>query len=75
MTLDHHMQRRDFLWSTGGAFGALALQHMLGAPNVEPHAGHSIITHRPKAKRVVQLFMNGGVSPMDTFDYLSLIHI
>ena len=69
MTLDHHMQRRDFLWSTGGAFGALALQHMLGAPNVESHAGHSIITHRPKAKRVVQLFMNGGVSPMDTFDY------
>ena len=25
--------------------------------------------HRAKVKRVVQLFMNGGASPMDTFDY------
>jgi hypothetical protein len=23
--------------------------------------------HAPKARRVIQLFMNGGVSPMDTF--------
>lgn len=25
--------------------------------------------HAPRARRVIQLFMNGGVSPMDTFDY------
>ena len=25
--------------------------------------------HRAKARRVVQLFMNGGVSQVDTFDY------
>src|SRR3954462_12557182 len=25
--------------------------------------------HQPKAKYVIQLFMNGGVSQMDTFDY------
>ena len=25
--------------------------------------------HRAKVKRVIQLFMNGGVSQMDTFDY------
>ena len=25
--------------------------------------------HAPKAKRVVQLFMNGGVSQIDSFDY------
>src|SRR5205085_8403407 len=25
--------------------------------------------HRAKAKRVIQLFMNGGASQMDTFDY------
>lgn len=25
--------------------------------------------HAPKVRRVIQLFMNGGASPMDTFDY------
>ena len=25
--------------------------------------------HRAKVRRVIQLFMNGGVSQMDTFDY------
>ena len=25
--------------------------------------------HRAKVKRVIQLFMNGGASQMDTFDY------
>ena len=25
--------------------------------------------HRARARRVIQLFMNGGVSQMDTFDY------
>ena len=27
------------------------------------------IHHRAKVRRVLQLFMNGGVSQMDTFDY------
>ncbi|GIT38134.1 MAG: hypothetical protein Ct9H300mP7_0550 [Verrucomicrobiota bacterium] len=27
------------------------------------------MNHAPKAKRVIQLFMNGGVSQMDTFDH------
>lgn len=27
------------------------------------------LTHQPRVKRVIQLFMNGGVSQMDTFDY------
>src|SRR5688500_8128618 len=59
--------RRDFLSRSGGGFGALAAVQMLSAfggisPSARPH-------HAPKAKRVIQLFMNGGVSQMDTFDY------
>ena len=51
--------RRDFLRTTGGGFGALALADLLAGA-----------THHPaKVKRVLQLFMNGGVSQMDTFDY------
>jgi hypothetical protein len=54
------MTRRDWLVRTGGGFGGLALAHMLG------FAG----THHPaKAKRVVQLFMAGGASHLDLFDY------
>lgn len=36
-------------------------------------SGHPILAgdlhHPPKARRVIQLFMTGGASPMDTFDY------
>ncbi|HEX7899402.1 MAG TPA: DUF1501 domain-containing protein [Planctomycetota bacterium] len=51
------MNRRDFL----AGFGSLALCDLLRAQE-KPH-------HAPKAKRVIQLFMNGGASPMDLFDY------
>ncbi len=66
--------RRRFLWQTGGGMAGVALSHLL-ARDV-PDLGHSQRTeptggphHRPKAKRIIQLFMNGGVSQMDTFDY------
>jgi hypothetical protein len=63
------------LWSTGGGLGGLALLHLLRAdgaladlplPRAELNGG---LHHRAKVKRVIQLFMNGGVSQMDTFDY------
>ncbi len=37
------------------------MSQVLGSERSIPH-------HAPKAKRVIQLFMNGGVSQMDTFD-------
>src|SRR5260370_31463326 len=65
---DHFFSRRDFLWRTGGGLGGLALAHMLGAqtPRADINGG---LHHKAKAKRVIQLFMNGGVSQVDTFDY------
>lgn len=74
--------RREFLWQTGGGFAGTALTAMLQqdgffnstaraaeaggyrnplAPK-EPHFA-------PKAKRVIFLFMYGGPSHIDTFDY------
>ena len=41
-------------------------------PSPRPAAAGDLnggLHHRAKVKRVVQLFMNGGASPMDTFDY------
>ncbi len=62
-----HLGRRDFLRVAGGGFGAMALGHLLGTD-----ADAALLTgklhHAPRAKRIIQLFMNGGVSPMDTFD-------
>jgi hypothetical protein len=69
------LSRRDFLWRIGGGFGGLALSHLfsrdlmagtLPEPKAEFNGG---LHHRAKVKRVIQLFMNGGVSQMDTYDY------
>src|SRR5215471_8136522 len=67
--------RRDFLWSAGGGLGGLALASLLGTeglladvPRPKPEFNGGL-HHRARVKRVIQLFMNGGVSQMDTFDY------
>jgi uncharacterized protein (DUF1501 family) len=67
--------RRDFLWQTGGGLGGVALAWMLGDEGVladtpRPRADlNGGLHHRAKARRIIQLFMNGGVSQMDTFDH------
>ena len=74
--------RRDFFWDTGGGFSAVALSGLLGnaffndqtvasdgetpfesplAPK-QPH-------FKPKAKNVIFLFMYGGPSQVESFDY------
>lgn len=67
--------RRELLLQ-GGGFALLALGQMLGretkvwgADKGQHAAGFPVQHHPPKVKRVIQLFMTGGVSPMDTFDY------
>lgn len=75
--------RREFLWDAGGKFTGLALAGMLAkdgflakqsvaADGVSPYAnplaakeGH----FAAKAKSVIFLFMYGGPSHIDTFDY------
>ncbi len=59
--------RRNFLFDAGGGFGAVALSSLLAndriaADELKPNPA-------AKVKCVIQLFMNGGASPMDTFDY------
>lgn len=55
------IDRRQLLRTAAGGFGGLALTHLLSHDAAALH-------YAPKAKRVIQLFMNGGVSQMDTFD-------
>src|SRR6056297_3234279 len=73
--------RREFLWQTGGGFGAAALASMLsqdgffGTSTSAAEAEYqnpvaAIPPHfAPKAKNVIFLFMYGGPSHIDTFDY------
>jgi hypothetical protein len=60
------LSRRDFLWHSGGGLGGIALSSLLGNERLlAARAG----TRPPKAKRVVQLFMAGGASHLDLFDF------
>ena len=59
------LSRRQFLARSGGGLGALALADLLRGGRKPDHA--------PRAKRVVQLFMSGAASQVDTFDYKPLL--
>jgi hypothetical protein len=69
------LTRRDFLSHSALGMGSIALtwllaQEKLLAGNFTPNPTFNGGLHFPaKAKRIVQLFMNGGASPMDLFDY------
>jgi hypothetical protein len=65
--------RRQALSRLGGGFGLVALSNLLNLSLAEaagPGAGGVIkqLHFKPRAKRVIFLFMNGGVSHVDTFD-------
>ena len=51
--------RRDFLWNIGGGALGIGLAQLMSA------ATH----HAPKAKHVIMIFLPGGISHIDTFDY------
>jgi len=72
--------RREFLWQTGAGFGSAALTAMLGRDgffasraSAEGTFINPMAPRRPhfdgKAKACIFLFMYGGPSHMDTFDY------
>ena len=74
----HRLDRRSFLWQSGGGLGGIALAHLLGVDGLlaaGPSGGvrerprHGGLHHPARAKRVVQLFMSGAASQVDTFDY------
>lgn len=62
------MDRRELLSMIGCGFGQLGLRNVLHAEEsrdpLAPRSPH----HKPRAKRVIFLFLNGGVSQVDTFD-------
>ena len=65
--------RRRLLQRAGAGFGMLALQSLLQQTGLASMAGHTMAPKQPhfagKAKSVIWLFMNGGPSQVDTWDY------
>src|SRR5882672_1453628 len=73
------VSRREFLWRSGGGLGGIALASLLGSEGLlaslakaatGTNALPSGVPHfKPKAKRVIQMFMGGAASHIDLFDF------
>src|SRR5687767_9747197 len=73
------LTRREMLRRSSSGFGSLALATLLGEESPAPAApSDNPLAPRPphypgRAKRVIFLFMHGGPSQVDTFDYKPLL--
>src|SRR5215470_6615763 len=74
------MDRRGFLWQSGGGLGGIALAWLLGREETLADSSQAALRnapsplkgglhHKANARRAVQLFMSGAASQVDTFDY------
>src|SRR5438067_387341 len=72
MTPFHPLTRRSFLKATGIGLGSVALDALLSRDlaAAEKYRGLPGFPHHPpRAKRVIFLYMSGGPSHLETFDY------
>ena len=73
MNLRPNISRRDLLAHASGGLCGIALAQVLSRDgllaNTNNDNGLIGLHHPAKAKQVIQLFMNGGASQMDLFDY------
>src|SRR5205809_1153879 len=79
--INYSMNRRDFLGRFGLGLGGVALMGLLqrdaraAAPTTNPFQGVLKAPHfAPRAKRIIYLFMAGGPSQHDLFDYKPLLN-
>ncbi len=81
--INRRLSRRELLKVSSAGFGSLALAGLLGEEAIaasrsdESAAANPLAVKPPhfppKAKRVIFLFMHGGPSQVDTFDYKPLL--
>ena len=74
LTISENINRRRWLQSAGCGFGSLALSSLLHQQALaDRDISHSLQQQLPpqfaRAKRVIFVFMQGGPSHVDTFDY------
>src|SRR6266849_4250716 len=73
--MSHHTQakacattRREALCRIGNGFGMMAFAGMVAESLAKADDGLRKLDHPAKAKRVIFLYMNGGLSQVDSFD-------
>src|SRR6266446_5932518 len=77
--VSHPLTRRQMLQQCSAGFGMIALAGLLGErrAGAEPNPTSPLAPRPPmfpaRAKRVIFLFMHGGPSQVDTFDYKPLL--
>ncbi len=69
MSLRYRFNRRHFLASSGFGLGSLALSDLMAKEMTQ----RTLPDFAPKAKRVIFLFMSGGLSQFESFDYKPLL--
>ena len=77
LATQRHLSRREALSKMGAGIGTIGLASMFGSnaiasQQVSPLAP-KLPHFAPKAKRLIQLFMPGGPSQVDTFDYKPML--
>jgi hypothetical protein len=68
MTPRPPLTRRDALCRIGNGFGMMAFAGMVAESLAKAEEAPRKLDHAPKAKRVIFLYMNGGLSQVDSFD-------
>ena len=67
-----NLSRRDALLKMGAGLGGVGLAGMMGQTMAGNQGASPLIPKnphfKPRAKRIIQLFMPGGPSQVDTFD-------
>src|ERR1700733_3051411 len=70
------LDRRAFLWQSGGGLGGIALAALLNGEGLlaaEPNPQRSLRPRPPhfeaKAKRILHIFCSGACSHLDTWDH------
>lgn len=61
--------RRDFLRDSVFGIGGVALAGLLGREGLLAATPAAGLHHAPKAKRVIHIFLGGGLSHLDSFDF------
>ena len=79
--LPNQLGRRSFLNRSGLSLGSMALGQLLARDSMRARASGAsgtpgalgVLHHTPKVKRVIWLYMAGGMSHLDTFDHKPML--
>ena len=75
--MHNHISRRAALHNLGAGMGTIGLAAVAAQENTHAATASPLLPKAPhfapKAKRIIQLFMPGGPSQVDTFDYKPLL--